>query len=135
MRMMLRIGSRGFTLLEIMVTTAVLSFGLVMIYQAFFISLDTFDYYVNSLRAQLWIDERIWQLEDDFRRLRYFAPVQTGGAVVIGNQNYTWNLDYSLFDSPYMYKVKLNLLWKQGKRKISLSRDAYLANFNLEEDG
>ena len=118
---------KGFTLVEIMVATAVLSFGLVMIYQAFFISLDAFDYYLNHLNAQLWLDEKIWQLEDDFRRYGSFGSTPTFGEFIMGSKNFNWSMDYSLIGAEELYKVGLQVSWQQGPRNITLPRVAYVS--------
>ena len=53
----------GFTLIEVMVAVAVLSFGLVMVYQAFFVVLDSFNYSADYLEIAGWMDEKIWQAQ------------------------------------------------------------------------
>jgi len=52
---------RGFTLVEVVMTGAILSFGIVSIYEAFFISLDTYGYYTSYLNTQDWISEKSGQ--------------------------------------------------------------------------
>ena len=49
----------GFTLVEVLVTTAVLSLGIVLIYRAFFTLLDSFGYYSNYLRVIAFADEKL----------------------------------------------------------------------------
>ena len=123
----------GFTLVEVMVATAILSFGLVMVLQSFFISLDTFDYYQNHLKVQTWMDEKIWQLHDDFRQLAYFEPATTKGEFTIGNKNFTWEVNYSTLHPEELYKLDLEVLWKQGARGVKLLRTTYAANYRDEE--
>jgi prepilin-type N-terminal cleavage/methylation domain-containing protein len=123
----------AFTLVEIMVATAVLSLGLVMIYQAFFISLDTFDYYLNHLNAQLWLDEMIWQMQDDFRQSGFFSPRQTSGGFTVGNRNFAWNMNYGLIEPEELYQLSLSTSWQQGSRRIRLLRTAYISNYVQEE--
>lgn len=123
---------KGFTLVEIMATTAILSLGLVMIYQAFFVSLDTFDYYLNHLNAQLWLDEMIWQAQDNFTQYGFFSPGQTSGEFIIGNKSFNWNMDYDSIKPQELYKVSLGASWRQGSRIINLSRAAYISNYVSE---
>ena len=131
-KMMSPIGNRGFTLVEVLVATAILSFGLVMIYQAFFISLDTFDYYLNNLDAQLWLDEKLWQLQDDFRRYAVFSPLKLSDEFIIGNKRFNWSVDYNPIDPEELYKVSLKVAWSQGSRAINLLRVAYISNYALQ---
>ena len=131
--MMSLTGNRGFTLVEIMVATAVLSLGLVMIYQAFFISLDTFDYYLNHLNAQLCMDEMIWKMQDDFRQYGFFSPRQTSGKFTVGNRIFAWNMNYGLIEPEELYQINLSTYWQQGSRRIRLLRAAYISNYVQEE--
>lgn len=123
---------QGFTLVEIMVATAILSLGLVMIYQAFFISLDTFNYYLNHLNAQLWLDEKVWQIQDNFRRYESFSPIQTSGEFIIRDKNFLWNLDYGLIEPEELYRVSLKVSWQQSTRRVNLLRTAYVSNYKSE---
>lgn len=131
---MLIIGSKGFTLVEVMVAAAILSFGLVMIHQAFFVSLDTYNYYLNNLYAQLWLDEKAWQLQDEFRQYEYFNPVPTSGEFAVGNKNFDWNMDYGSIVSEELYRVNLRISWKQGSRQVNILRTAYVSNFKPESE-
>ena len=130
--MMSPIGSKGFTLIEVMIATAILSFGLVLIYQAFFISLDTFNYYLNHLNAQLWLDEKIWQVQDDFRRYKVFSPTKIGDEFIMGSKDFNWQMGYSSIKPEELYKVGLTVSWKQGSRRINLLREAYVSYFPEE---
>ena len=127
--MMSTIGNRGFTLLEVLIATAILSLGLVMIYQAFFICLDTFDYCLNHLKAQLWLDEKVRLVQDNFRREDIFSPLNTSGQFIIGSRNFNWHMDYSPIELEELYKINLEITWQQGSRMINMSRVAYVSNF------
>ncbi|MFC1666924.1 type II secretion system protein J [Candidatus Omnitrophota bacterium] len=116
----------GFTLMEIMAATAVLSIGIVLIYEAFFSSLNTFDYCSDYLKVVSWADEKIWQAQDG---LGHFGPspeIQTSGNLVTRNKSFDWDLSYSLINSfPDLYKIDLRLSRSKGKRKLRISRTAY----------
>jgi prepilin-type N-terminal cleavage/methylation domain-containing protein len=130
------IGSRqrtGFTLVEIMITTAILSLGLVMIYQAFFISLDTFDYYLNYLNAKLWLDEKIWQIQDDCRREEVFIPTRSEGEFRIRNKNFNWDMYCNAIEPEELYKVSLRLSWQQGPRRINMLTETYAQRYKTSE--
>jgi prepilin-type N-terminal cleavage/methylation domain-containing protein len=120
---------RGFTLVEVMVATAILSLGLVMIYQAFLISLDSFGYSLNHLQAQLWLDEMAWQIQDNFRRYEFFSPARTSGEFIAGNKDFSWKIDYEPIQSEELYSINLSTSWQQGSRMINLSRAVYVSNF------
>lgn len=124
--MMLRIGNKGFTLLEVMMTTVVLSLGAVLIYNSFFTSVDAFDYYSTLYKTIPWMDEKIWETQDSLARLGPGASVETGGSLNSANKNILWNLSFVPINSAgNLYRIDLILFWPQGNKKIQLSRSAY----------
>ena len=128
MPMMLRIGSnfRGFTLIEVMVTTAILALGIVLIYESFFISLDSFELCSNYLNIAPWMDEKIWQAQDILNRSGNLDEVETQGEFQNKGKNFTWNLSSNLIDKDQgLYEIDLGVFWKEGKRQIRLSRNTY----------
>lgn len=125
---MLRIGNnnKGFTLMEIMITTAVLALGTVLIYEGFFMSLETFNYYFDYLNVVPWADEKIWDAQNELSRLGPQAKIETAGEFVNRNKNFIWNLTCGLLDETGgLYSVDLLVSWQEGKRKLRLARSAY----------
>ncbi|MDD5466092.1 MAG: prepilin-type N-terminal cleavage/methylation domain-containing protein [Candidatus Omnitrophica bacterium] len=122
--MTLKIGNKGFTLIEVMVTTVVLSLGTVLIYGAFFTSLDAFNRYTNYLNLIPWMDEQLWQAQDGLNKFGALAQLQTTGEFQKSGKTFSWGLNYSLIDGG-LYKIDLDLYWQQGQRKAGLSRSAY----------
>jgi prepilin-type N-terminal cleavage/methylation domain-containing protein len=122
---MLRIGTRGFTLLEVMITAAVLSLGVVFIYEAFFISLNTYNYCTNYLGVANWMNEKIWQAQDSLTHLGTWA-YDREGTLVYNNRDFKWNLTYSpVQETQDLYKIDLLISWQEGSSKKSLTRSAY----------
>jgi len=116
----------GFTLIEVMVTTAILSLGTVLIYEAFFISLNSYNYCSNYLNIVSLADEKIWQAQDSLSRLGSQAQVETKGKFINRNKNFTWELSYNSIEATQgLYRIDLILSWQQGPRKVKLLRTAY----------
>jgi prepilin-type N-terminal cleavage/methylation domain-containing protein len=127
--MMLRTGNKGFTLLEVMIATVVLSLGATLIYQSFFISIDSFDYYSTLFKTIPWMDEKIWQAQDELARLGPAAQLETQGKLNTGSRDIMWNLAYNSIDETgSLFQVNLALSWPQARKTIRLSRSAY-ANY------
>jgi len=122
--MTLKIGNKGFSLMEVMVTTVVLSLGTVLIYGAFFTSLDAFSRYTNYIKLIPWMDEQLWRAQDDLSKFGASAQIQTAGEFQKSGKSFNWGLNYSLIDDG-LYKIDLDLYWQQGQRKAGLSRSAY----------
>jgi prepilin-type N-terminal cleavage/methylation domain-containing protein len=118
--------SGGFTLVEIMVATAVLSFGIISIYQALFITLDAFNYASGYLDVIDQVEEKVWEAQDTLARQGPEAQLETAGTLTVGSRSYGWELSYvSVDENELMYKVDLTAAWKAGKRKAQISRSAY----------
>jgi len=124
--MILKTGnSRGFTFLEVMVATAVLALGTVLIYEAFFISLDAYNYYVDYLNVSNWADDKIWQAQAKLRQAEPFNP-QEYGEFKDNDRIYSWNLNYGLLDEQTgLYAIDLYLSWKAGKKEFIVVRNTY----------
>ncbi len=125
--MMLRTGNKGFTLLEVMLTTAVMSLGAALIYQSFFISLDSFNYSETVLNTIPWMDEKIWAAQDNLSHFGPAAVLETGGELKNNSgKNIIWNLSYNPTGGiGNLYQIDLKLSWPQDNRRIELSRSAY----------
>jgi len=59
-----RTAGRGFTLVEIMVSLAIPSLGIIVIYEAFFKVSNEYGYAYDRLLASYYMDEVIWDLQD-----------------------------------------------------------------------
>lgn len=122
----------GFTLVEAMITTAILSLGIVLIYEAFFISLDSFNYCSNYLNIVSWADEKVWQTQNSLNHYGVERAIGTQGVFKRANKKFNWNLSFYLIDVD-LYRIDLDIFWQEGKRKSKLSRSAY-ALYNEEDD-
>jgi prepilin-type N-terminal cleavage/methylation domain-containing protein len=122
-----RIGNKkGFTLIEVMVAVAVLSFGLVMVYQAFFIVLDAFNYSADYLEIAPWMDEKIWQSQDSIMRGEGLENNPGQGEFMTRNKKFSWLLSSRALDpSSNLSEVNLEVTWKEGRRNVKVSRSGY----------
>lgn len=126
---------KAFTLVEIMVATAILSLGTVLIYEAFFISVNAFDYYSNYLSLAPKMDEKIWQAQNNLTCFGPVAYVQREGSFIKDNKAFGWNMSHRLIGSTKtleLYKIRFSLSWQEGERRLTLMRDAY-AMYRKEE--
>jgi prepilin-type N-terminal cleavage/methylation domain-containing protein len=120
---------RGFTLLEVMVATAVLSLGVVLIYETFFSSLSAFNYYYNYLNIAPYMAEEMWQAQDKLTHFGETANVNTEGEFKIVNKDCKWGLVYNLIDEGRdlykLYKIDMSVSWQEHKKEVTLSRSTY----------
>ena len=118
---------RGFSLVELMVTTLVLSLGILMVYQGFFTSLGGLNYCVDYLNAQLWMDEKIWDVQDKLAHYKTLLTEDTSGTFIMRNRQFHWELDYNLIQgskAASLYEVNLGVAWKEGIKQVATQRTA-----------
>lgn len=110
--------------MEVMVATCVLSLGAVLIYESFFIALDSFNYYSNYLNVASLMDEKLWQAQDNLSRLGSSGQIEPSGEFINQNKNFKWNLSYNLI-SQNLYQIDLTFSWQEGRRFVKLLRNTY----------
>jgi prepilin-type N-terminal cleavage/methylation domain-containing protein len=115
---------RGFTLLEVMVTTAILALGAVLLYEAFFLSLDVNNYCVNYLALSSLASEKIWEAQDAVSHLGSDAILETSGEIGLAAKKITWDLSYSGGEEG-LYPINLVISWNEGAHAFKLIRNAY----------
>ncbi|MDB4349759.1 prepilin-type N-terminal cleavage/methylation domain-containing protein [Omnitrophica bacterium] len=134
---MSRIGNRtGFTLIEVMAATMVLVAGVVFIYEAFFVSLDSFGYCSDYLNVASLVNEKVWEIQDDINRYGFLARIDKRGRFAMKNRNFYWSASCNLLaEAPDLdlYKIDFSISWQAGSKKLRLSRVAY-ATYKYEEE-
>lgn len=128
--MILRTGIKksGFTLLEALITAAVLSFGIVLVFEAFFTSLNSFNYYSDYLSVAPWMYDKLWEAQNSVTYSGNLIRMKKNGQFIRGSRNFTWDLSSELIDATEeLYGINLVLSWQIGRRVMRLSRTAYAA--------
>ena len=127
---------KGFTLIEVMVAAVILVAGIVFIYESFFLSLDVFGYCSDYYRVSSWMDEKVWQIEDDIRKYGFLARIDKAGRYNDDVRSYYWNASCNLIEESAeldLYNIELELSWQIGAKKFRLARAAY-ATYEYKEE-
>ena len=126
--MMSRIGTKAFTLIEVMGATCILALGTVLIYQALFIASDSLNYYSNYLNVASLANEKVWQAQDSLAHFCDINDIETNG-VFVNNRHFSWNLSYEQRggqkDVGKLFRIDLTVIWREGNRAVSITRSAY----------
>ena len=123
---MSRTGTKGFTLVEVMITAAVLSLGAMLLYQAFFTSLNIFEYCADYLSLSAAIDEKVWEAQDEIVRRGSSASIETAGEFVNRARVFPWSVNVAAIDEKNgLYRIDFVLSWRSNARENTLTRIAY----------
>ena len=121
----------GFSFLELMVTVGILSVGLVMVYQSFFVCLNYLTHITYRLHAHILMDNKLNDIQRYFHAKGVVPWEDTEGREEIRIYNklarFFYTVDFK--DIPYLadtFEVNLALWWREGNREIHLSRSTYI---------
>lgn len=127
--------NKGFTLIEVLVTTAVLAFGIVSIFQAMFMIMSAFSYIAHYLAVIPHVDEKVWEAQDAVMRLGPKAGLAPQGSFGSGGKRYDWTLSAALQDaSAGLYRIELVTQWDEGRKHYRLARSALVIREPEDEE-
>ncbi|MFH1360028.1 MAG: prepilin-type N-terminal cleavage/methylation domain-containing protein [Candidatus Omnitrophota bacterium] len=128
----------GVTFVEVMVTMAILSFGLVLLYKAFFVSLDAMNHLTHRLYALALIDNRIAFMQKVFEE-KGDIPLQMQQPVdrVLFDQrpvDFRTQTDVrSVENLNNVYQLDIALFWQERGRDIRISRTTYIGKHDSRQ--
>ncbi len=119
--------ARGFTLVEVLMAVAMLALGTLLIQEGFLRSAYLYGRYANTMRASVWVNERLWQA----REAVLFSedpPAPDGGEFTSEGVPFRWALGVEALPlAKDLYALKLTVDWSEGGRPLSLVREIYAA--------
>ncbi|MFH1996087.1 MAG: prepilin-type N-terminal cleavage/methylation domain-containing protein [Candidatus Omnitrophota bacterium] len=119
---------KGFTLVEVMVAVAILSFGIVAVYQTFFVLIDAYERYSGFLDSDEWLQERIWEVEDALIR-KSRAKLGRGTGTFTGEfGQYDWESTVRVIDiASGLFEAEFAATRSGKSGKFRISRISYVA--------
>ena len=103
----------GLTLIELLISVAILASAAVIIMQALAHSAYVLALANNRLRAYTFCTSKMADLET---HLRDASPLDTHGEFQIGQDQFQWHVDTSpVSDDPHFELVTLTVGWEQGR--------------------
>jgi prepilin-type N-terminal cleavage/methylation domain-containing protein len=126
--------SKGLTLVEVLITVAILSVGIIAIFQSFFVSLNQIVHLTNRLYVTTNLDNRICLIERMLRAYKTLPFDMNQDRSMSSDNN---SLKYKPFvsyqaveDFPDVFKMDVSVSWKEQNIDKHLSRSAYILDFN-----
>ncbi len=118
--------------MEVLVSIAVLTTGLVFIYKAFFLSLDYITHLRYRLHAAVLLDDKLAELRRDFifRDEVSIDPKDYTRSLALNNREILFQFlpTYHTVDGlADVSQLDLTLTWQERERVVRLSRSAYIS--------
>ncbi len=124
----------GFSFVEVMVTIAILTTGIMMIYRSFLTCLNFMNHLSRRAYALTLLDNKIQELQHllETRKQIPFSSTPQSEEVNVGNKNV--HFDYSFAISALapldnIYDVDVTISWDEGGRRKYLTRHTYIAHY------
>ena len=121
----------GFSFIEVLMSIAVLYFGIVFIFKAFFISLDSLRYLNHRFYASIQLESRLAMMQ---RRLDITKSFPLGERrdtriVILGGETIAFEhllKAERVNNKKNLYEANLSVSWKDGNRDRKISRSSFL---------
>ncbi|TRZ51341.1 MAG: prepilin-type N-terminal cleavage/methylation domain-containing protein [Dehalococcoidia bacterium] len=119
--------NKGFTLVEVIVSIGILSFGLILILQGFAQSLNTISISHSNLQASLLADEVMTQFLIDSYNTKVMSLDNLNGETEFDDAEYNWRINTQQDkDQAELNEVFSTVSWKSGRRKGKILVSTYL---------
>ena len=119
--------NKGFTLVEVIISIGILSFGLILVLQGFAQSLNTISISHNNLQASRLADEVISQFLIDSRITGPGAGDNLNGNLELDNTEYSWGIKVEQDKKQAeLNEIQAAVSWISGRRKGMISVYTYL---------
>lgn len=126
--MMLPTGNkRGFTLVEIMISIAILSIGLILVLQGFSYALNILRISQDNLETSLLAQEKMAELEINSKQSKGMFLKDISGDSQSDNIEFRWQIRLTP-DTEYedLYAVMTTVNWKEGRRSGASIFNTYM---------
>ena len=125
---------RGISFIEVMVTLAILTGGLVAIYRAFFLSLDYTTHLTNRLYANVFLNNRLAELQQQYQAtgevlMKFDEDIKKA---LVNNREINFTLRTTLKSAENLNQVlwvSLILSWSEQNHPVSLMKSGYISRF------
>ncbi len=118
--------SPGFTFVEVMLTTVILSFGLVIVLQSFATALEGIKRSASNRTASYLIEEKMEELKEKAREEQGLADGPLTGEFDPQYGSYKWNAEVKPGPATGLSELGLLISWSEGNKPRSISAVTYV---------
>ena len=115
-------------MIEVMMTVALLSIGIVMIQQGFLRSAAILSRYSHTMDAQRWIDEKIWEVKEQFFYSDSSSVGDGSGNFEESGKEFHWTVATRPLEPSDLYSVSVKVDWLESGGPAQAAREIYANN-------
>jgi prepilin-type N-terminal cleavage/methylation domain-containing protein len=117
-------GSRGFSLIEVLITVSLLALATVFITQANLLSGAVYGRYANRLEVQNWAAQKMWEIKESILAADFPDVSPSQGAVEGKTRSYQWKaaIEQQQEKLTELYLIQLEVLWRESGQENRLGR-------------
>jgi len=115
--------NNAFSLLELIITVAILSIGIVVVLEAFSYSARMTGLSCDIINAVFLAEDKMQELEFKKEKQNLTSIEPAGG---IENNKFRWSYTLNLDPDLNLSKLNFNITWARANREESLSLNTYL---------
>ena len=116
-----------------MVAVSILALGTVVIHQNFLRSAFYFGRYTDSLKASLWMDEKMWEVREQALYTKDGAG-SSQGSVTLGNKDFDWSQTVKPLAEEGLSSILIETRWREGAEDTHLSQENYVLKTEPPKD-
>lgn len=116
----------AFTLVEVLVATAILSLATVTIVQSNMMNLNVYGRFSNRMGVQNWAEEKLWEAKEEIMTAESPEIGRRSGVYETEERSYDWSLEISQGESVQLYSVLLQVRWQETGKQRLLERFSYV---------
>lgn len=125
---------KGLSFFEVMVTISVLSLGLVMIFRAFLISLDTIGHLTYRWHAMMLLENKISEIQQRFQTTGEIPMDLTDQPEkrIVNHREIHFGYKTEIRDFINLgniFQLTLTIFWRERNRDINISQSAYIIRY------
>ncbi|MFA6636331.1 MAG: prepilin-type N-terminal cleavage/methylation domain-containing protein [Candidatus Omnitrophota bacterium] len=127
MRTIYPTGSKGFTLLEILITISVFTFGFSQIFSIFFESGAAVQHVENRLAAVVLMENATWEAVDFRGPLDAVGTYRRGSMETAGGQEFHITAEASKVPGfRKLHRLDVTAVWNEGKKNVSMKKESFI---------
>ena len=120
-------GSKGFTLLEVLVTVLIFTVGFSQLFMIFFESGAAVRHVGNRLAAVVFMENAAWEAEKTKSMIAVKEGYRYEKTEMNGPQEMLITAEAKKIDGfKKLYKLEVRAVWSEGKKSISMRRERFI---------